>query len=331
MHIFFEDKRYPLTALPEGPHAIFGPLEPHIARTFSGKSALALVLNYYHSRGVFLDKSSQVLVPHWLGSWVYMTMHRYCFPTTTMNRGVKGVMVYHQWGFPQKMEKIMAFAKKHGLFVLEDCAHSFSSSYRGKRVGTFGDESMWSFSKFFPSVVGGAVCSKDKALLAFVRKSYKKSDAVLEKKVFAHLVRTHKRPTPVALREVARNYAIYPELFSCPPYAIRAVARELASGALEKRQENFRLLREALWGKAQECLLENSEVCPWVVPLFFGSKNRQVATALQKRGIESGVYHFDMNRNMLKPHFVECVAVPCHQGISDAVIGSMIDIVKVAL
>jgi dTDP-4-amino-4,6-dideoxygalactose transaminase len=240
-------------------------------------------------------------------------------------------MVYHQWGFPQKMEEILAFAKKNKLFVLEDCAHSFSSFYKSKRVGTFGDESIWSFSKFFPSVVGGAVYTKDAKLLNFVRKSYHKSDVTLEKKVFTHLVHTNKHQTKAALREVARNYAIYPELFTCPPYAMRAVAKELASGALKKRRENFQMLREAFWGKAEEHLLEDSEVCPWVVPLFFGSNNAKVARALQRCGIESGMYHFDTNRNMLEPHFVECVAVPCHQGISDAVIGSMIDIVKVAL
>ena len=331
MKISFEDTRYPLRALPKSPGKIFGSLEPRVAYTFSGKSALALVLNYYRSRRVLLNKSSQVLVPHWLGTWGYMDMHNYCFPTTTMNTDVKGIMVYHQWGFPQKMEKIMAFAKRHRLFVLEDCAHSFDSSYRGKRVGTFGDESIWSFSKFFPSVVGGAVHTKDVRLFNFIKKSYKKSDAELEKKVFTHLVHANKHPTAAALREVARNYAIYPELFSCPPYATKVVAATLASGALEKRRENFNLLREAFWGKTEERLLEGSEVCPWVVPLFFGSKNKNVAAALQMRGIESGVYHFDVNRNMLKPHFVECVLVPCHQGLTGAVIQSMIHTIRTAL
>jgi len=328
--IYFEDKRYPLKTLPKGQSTIFGPLEPYVAYTFSGKSAIALVLNYYRSRRILLNKNSQVLVPHWLGTWVYMDMHHYCFPTTTMNNSVKGIMVYHQWGFPQKMEKIMAFAKRHNLFVLEDCAHSFNSSYNGKRAGTFGDESIWSFSKFFPSVVGGAVYSKDIKLLNFIKKLYHKSDTALEKKVFTHLVRTNKHPTAAALREIARNYAIYPELFSCPPYAMKAVAKMLASGALEKRRENFRLLREAFWGKAEERLLEDSEVCPWVVPLFLGRKNKQVVAALQKRGIESGVYHFDINRNMLTPNFIECVGVPCHQGVPGRVIRDMIDTIKAA-
>lgn len=331
MKITFEDKRYPIKGLSARSGKIFGPLEPHIAYTFSGKSAIALVLDYYRTRRTLQDKTNQVLVPEWLGTWVYMTMHNYCFPTTVMHSGVKGIMVYHQWGFPQKMEKILTFAQKHDLFVLEDCAHSFSSSYRGKQVGTFGDESIWSFSKFFPSVVGGAVYTKDAALLNFVKKSYRNSEVVHEKKVFAHLVHTNKNPTKAALREVVRNYAVYPELFSCPPYAIRAVAHELASGALEKRKEHFNMLKDAFWGKAEASLLEESEVCPWAVPFFFGKKNARVAAALEKQGIESGVYHFDVNRNMLAPRFVECVLVPCHQGISDADMRSMIQVIRTAL
>ena len=327
MKITFEDRRYPIESLPKGPGVLFGQMEPHMAYVFSGKSAIARVLEYYRGERTLSNKTSQVLVPEWLGAWVYMTMHNYCFPTTTMNKNVRGIMVYHQWGFPQKMEKILAFAAKHCLFVLEDCAHSFHSSYRGTRVGTFGFASIWSFAKFFPSVVGGAVYSKHAALLARVRASYAESDPALEKKVFDY-VRTNKRPTRAALREVARNYAVYPELYSCPPYAKRVVAKMLANGALEKRTENFALLRKEFWGAAEERLLENSEVCPWVVPLFFGDKNKKIAHALEEHGIESGVYHFDVERNMLKPRFVECVAVPCHQGLSRAVIEKMIRIIR---
>lgn len=331
MSICFEDKRYPLKGLARGRAAVFGSLEPRVAYTFSGKSAIALVLNHYRAQRVLPDKVSQVLVPPWLGTWVYMTMHNFCFPTTTMNKSVKGIMVYHQWGFPQKMEKIMAFAKKHRLFVLEDCAHAFQSSYRGQRVGTFGDESVWSFSKFFPSVVGGAIYSRKPGLLNFVRKSYKQSDDTLAKKVFAHLVRTNKNPTAAAWREIRRNYAVYPELSACPPYAVKAVAKELAAGALEIRKEHFARLQSAFWGRAEARLLRDSEVSPWAVPLFFGSNNHKVAAALQGHGIESGVYHFDVNRNMLRPKFVECVPVPCHQGLSGAVIERMIGIIKSAL
>ena len=328
MKISFEDKRYPLEGLFKSPGKIFGSLESHIAYTFSGKSALALVLSYYRLHRVLPDKTSQVVVPAWLGTWVYMTMHNYCFPTTVMNKDAKGILVYHQWGFPQKMEKILAFAKRHKLFVLEDCAHSFQSSYKGRRVGTFGDASLWSFAKFFPSVAGGAVYSRNTGLLGFIRSSYQKSDTALEKKVFSHLVHTNAHLTVAARREVARNYAVYPELFSCPPYAKQAVARELSSGALEKRKKNFQMLREAFWGKDEKRLLEDSDVCPWVVPLFLGMKNAKTAAALQAHGIESGVYHSDIARNMLRPHFVECVAVPCHQGVSATVIQSMIRTIK---
>ncbi len=52
------------------------------------------------------------------------------------------------------MDEIMAIAKDHGLFVLEDSCQAFGSKYKGKRVGTFGELSAFSF---FPTKnLGGA-------------------------------------------------------------------------------------------------------------------------------------------------------------------------------
>ena len=325
-------KKFPVKNLPKRTGDILGGLDPHAVFTFSGKSAIALVLDYYRTEKILENKSSQVLVPHWLGNWVYMSMHNYSFPTTTMNDGVKGLLVYHQWGFPQKMEKILEFSKRHNLFVLEDCAHSFSSFYKGTRAGTFGDVSTWSLSKFFPSVVGGALYSKNIALLNFAKQAIKRSDVNLEKQVFSHMARAEKENTVENTITVERAYAVYHRVFNCPPYALQVAAKELASDALEKRKENFDALRNEFWGKEEKKLLADSDVCPWVTPLFFGkSKNRKVAHALSGCGIESGVYNFDINRNMLKPDFRECVPVPCHQGLGSTGLGKIIDTIRTVI
>ena len=65
-----------------------------------------------------------------------------------------------------------------------------------------------------------------------------------------------------------------------------------------------------------------------MMPLFAGSSNKKIAAALQKAGFESGVYHFDINRNMLQPRFVECAALPCHQHLSQKDIQKIIRIVR---
>jgi dTDP-4-amino-4,6-dideoxygalactose transaminase len=56
-----------------------------------------------------------------------------------------GIVVVHLFGLPAKMDEIMAIARKHGLFVIEDCAQAVGARYRGKPVGLFGDCGTFSF------------------------------------------------------------------------------------------------------------------------------------------------------------------------------------------
>lgn len=299
---------------------LFGKIDREMQYVFSGKSAISLVLRYLRACGILHDKSGQVLVPEWLGTWVYMMMQNYCFPTTTMNKKVRGILVYHQWGFPQKMEEIQKFARKHKLFIIEDCAHTIDTTYKGKQAGTFGDVSIWSLSKFFSVLAGGGLYTKDKKLKQFVSGEYRHHDKRLE------------REAVLGLRqggaEVARAYAVYDKLMVCPPAAKAMALREYKNGAIEKRRQNFAVLRKALWGREEEKLMKNSVVVPWMVPLFAGNANKKIAVALQKAGFESGVYHFDINRNMLKPNFKECVALPCSQRLSLVQIAEVVDIVR---
>lgn len=56
-----------------------------------------------------------------------------------------GIIPVHLYGQPADMDAIMAIAKKHKLWVLEDCAQAHLARYKGKLVGTFGDVASFSF------------------------------------------------------------------------------------------------------------------------------------------------------------------------------------------
>ncbi len=74
----------------------------------------------------------------------------------------KVLIIQHTLGNPANLDGLLAVARKHHLFVVEDCAHALGALYKGKPVGSFGDASFFSFGrdKVVSSVFGGALLVK---------------------------------------------------------------------------------------------------------------------------------------------------------------------------
>lgn len=79
---------------------------------------------------------------------------------------VKGVIPVHLGGRMAEMDRIMTETKKRGLFVIEDAAHAFPLSYKGKAAGTIGDAGVFSFyaTKTITTGEGGMVVTDNEAL-----------------------------------------------------------------------------------------------------------------------------------------------------------------------
>jgi len=57
----------------------------------------------------------------------------------------KGIVAVHLYGQAANMDAIMSIAKKHDLWVIEDCAQAHLAEYKGSKVGTIGDVGTFSF------------------------------------------------------------------------------------------------------------------------------------------------------------------------------------------
>jgi dTDP-4-amino-4,6-dideoxygalactose transaminase len=75
----------------------------------------------------------------------------------------KAIMPTHFAGLPVDMDALYDFARRHRLRVIEDAALAIGSSWRGKRIGSFGDICVFSFhpNKNMTTIEGGALVVAD--------------------------------------------------------------------------------------------------------------------------------------------------------------------------
>ena len=83
----------------------------------------------------------------------------------------RAIVPTHLYGLPCDMDPLLDLAARHGLVVLEDCAHALGATYKGRSVGTFGAGALFSFQTLKPlnCYGGGMALVTDPALAAKVR------------------------------------------------------------------------------------------------------------------------------------------------------------------
>ena len=157
------------TAEIEPLHYIFG--DKTFFFTNTGRSSLYLILNALN-----LQRGSKVGVPLYSCTVVFDAIIKAgCVPyfvdidldNYTMSPedlaekidGLSAVVVIHTFGRPADMDRIKEVAGD--LPVIEDCAHSLFSKYKGKQTGTLGLASFFSLTKYLSNGGGGMIILND--------------------------------------------------------------------------------------------------------------------------------------------------------------------------
>ena len=80
------------------------------------------------------------------------------------SRDCVAIICVHMGGHPCEMEKILPWAKKKKLLVIEDCAETCGAIYKKRKLGTWSDISCFSFEekKIITTGDGGMICLNDK-------------------------------------------------------------------------------------------------------------------------------------------------------------------------
>ncbi len=204
------------------------------------------------------------------------------------------VLLVQVLGVPHKMKEVMALKEKYGFFLLEDACAAIGASYRGKKIGNFGDMASFScyFGHQFSTIEGGLVSTNDKQL----------NDLLL-------MLRSHgwsKDLDTKMHQEYIQKYGIddfhSPFVFFEPGFNLRSTDLQafLGLGQIDKldwiikrRQENHARYKEHLGAQlyTQSCDPE-SVICS----ISFGAladstkQRRSIVSALVKNEIETRIF-----------------------------------------
>ena len=90
-----------------------------------------------------------------------------------ITKKTKGIIWVHVTGYiSPEYKKIVNFAKKNNLFIIEDCAHAHGASINNKMAGTFGDAGCFSFypSKILTTGTGGMITTNNSRLANYAKR-----------------------------------------------------------------------------------------------------------------------------------------------------------------
>lgn len=187
----------------------------------------------------------------------------------------RAIMIAHTLGNVFDLDAVTAFAKKYNLWLIEDCCDALGSTWKGRKVGTFGDIATVSFypAHHITMGEGGAVLT-DKPNLQVLIESFRDWG----RDCWCHTGKenTCGKRFDWQLGELPCGYD-HKYIYSHIGYNLKATDMQAALGLsqmeklpgfIERRKENFRYLHDAL--KPLEKYFVLPEAAPGADPSWFG-------------------------------------------------------------
>lgn len=204
----------------------------------------------------------------------------------------RAIMPVHYASRPGDLNGVYKFAKSHNLRVIEDAAHSFGGTYKGKKIGSFGDIVCFSFDgiKNITCGEGGAVVTSDEKVASFVR------DARLLG-VSNDTEKRYQGQRSWVFDVTHQGYRYHmSNLFAA--IGIEQL-RRLEIEFIPKRRELARRYYEAIQGISGIELFPNDykEIVPHIFPIrVLNGKRDRLRQCLTQNNIECGVHYFPNHR-----------------------------------
>lgn len=207
----------------------------------------------------------------------------------------KAIMPVHYCGNACDMDQLIAIGKEHGLLIIEDAAHAFGSSYCGKRIGSFGDVTCFSFDpiKNITCGEGGAVVLDNDAVAEDVRR---KRILGIDKDTWHR----YKNERSWFYEVTMQGYRYHMSNINA---AIGLIQIEKLPAFIMKKRKIVKIYNEE-FGKLEGISLLNwdiNEMAPFsYIVRVLGGRRDQMIEFLKEKGIGTGINYIP---NHLQPFF----------------------------
>lgn len=254
-----------------------------------------------------------------------------------VDRNGKALLLVHYFGFPNAIEQAVAFCQEHRLLLIEDCAHSFLTEYRGKRIGTFGAAGIYSFRKILPLPDGAGLIREGRnqrsdgigRVPRFQKPPYLEILKRLSR-IWAYRARIALSPrvrrfvSPVLSADQTYHNNLNPQGISYFSYRLMRVLESDFEGIAARRRENYCYLADAFSSFPEVRLLYRKlpeGVCPYLFPILIPNRDR-VLEELRDAGIPAQTWPLlpkEVDRNIVllwaNRYSDQLVTLPLHQDL----------------
>jgi len=274
-------------------------------------------------RAFNLGRMDEILVPPYMCQAVLAALSRTSFPVMTPSPRTKAILVFHQFGFPQKLAIIKKKAKENGWLIISDCAHTIASNCEGRNILDWGDFSVVSCSKIFPCVLGGAIVSSNKPFMAKVQTNVnylgQKDKKWVEKAYKIIKVNQRNVNGADAVFEIAAVYGLLPEMVSFPSKTRNFLSKksEVYKQDVDRRRQRWTMVQSFFPRLVPNC--SGCDVVPWAIPIkgSFAKVNRASLIIKKNMGVSLPILHFDFARNMLQPGYQPALVIDCQGALTE--------------
>ncbi len=245
----------------------------------------------------------------------------------------KAILPVHYCGNPVDMDELLSLAQKHKLTVIEDACHGFGSIYKGKKIGSFGHMTCFSFDpvKVITCGEGGCITTDNDTWADLLQK---KRLLGIDRDTWTR----YKNERSWYYDVTTQGYRYHMSNINA---AIGLIQMKKIGQFIKRRQELVKMYDSAFEGTPELSILKKDieKISPYCYILRVKKDRDRLMIFLKERGIETGIHYIPNHlQSFFKKYatrlpvteriWQEILTLPLYYDLSDDDVGLVIDSIK---